>query len=59
MPNMIAWADGAVLREAVQAGHTDRCAVGQALSRGAVSCVCPPTPTAEVEPTLLEVGGAR
>lgn len=58
-PTLIARADGAALRAAVQAGHTTRCAVGQALNGGAASCVCPPTPAVEVEPVMAEIGGAR
>lgn len=59
MPTMIARADGDALRAAVQAGHTTRCAVGRALNGAAGSCVCPPAPTVEVKPTLVEIGGTR
>lgn len=56
-PTTIARADADALREAVQDGHTTRCAVGRALNGGAASCVCPPPPAVEVEP--VEIGGAR
>lgn len=58
-PTMIGRADADALREAVRGGHTDRCAVGQALNGAGASCVCPPAPAVEIEPVAAGSGAVR